>query len=141
MVEIAPGSLLPLATLLSFALGAVTCAAIVLGVRRRRGVAGRLAAVAAAAGLGLAAGSAVLRSSRGAGTGTYTAFGWPRAVYTRWVSWETAERRQGLRPAGLAENAIFYGALAALAGSLWFAAQARRRTRTSPLDPNPEEPE
>jgi hypothetical protein len=125
MVEIAPESLLPLATLLSFALAAATCATIVLTLGRRRGVAGRLAAAAAAAGLVLAAGSAVLRSSRGAGTGTYTAFGWPRAVYTRWVSWETAERRQGLRAAGLAENAVFYGALAALAGSLRLAARRR----------------
>jgi hypothetical protein len=126
MVEIEPGNLLPLATLLSFALVAATGAAIVLTLGRRRDVAGRLAAAAAVAGLVLAAGSAVLRSSRGAGTGTYTAFGWPRAVYTRWVSWETAERRQGLRAVGLAENAAFYGSLAALAGSLGFAARRRR---------------
>jgi hypothetical protein len=128
MVEIAPARLLPLATLLTVALAAAAGAAIVLATSRMRGVVNRLALAAVAAGLVLAAGSGGLRSERGAGTGTQTAFGWPRAVYTRWVSWETAERIEGLRIRGVAENTVFYGALAALAGSLWLAARRRAPT-------------
>ena len=106
-------------------MAAVLGTVIVLAAWRLRVVTGRIATAAAVAGLLLAGASAVLRSSRGAGTGTHTTFGWPRAVYTRWVSWESTERTQGIRLRGVAENAIFYAALTALAGSLGVAARER----------------
>ena len=122
MIEIASDRLLPLATLLAIAFAAALATVIVLAARHLRDVAGRLATAAVVAGVVLAVASAVFSSSRGAGTGTYTAFGWPRAVYTRWVSWETPDRVRGIRLQGVAENAIFYAAVFALAGSLGLAA-------------------
>jgi hypothetical protein len=100
-------------------------AAVVLATWHLREIAERLVIVAAVAGLVLAATSVGFRSSREAGTGNHTAFGWPRAVYTRWVSWETGERIQGIRLRGIAENAVFYAAMFALAGSLGLAASRR----------------
>lgn len=111
-----------MATLLSLAFAAGIGGAIVLTACRLRNVGSRLATAAAVAGLVLAAASAVFRSTRDAGTGTHTAWGWPRAVYTRWVSWETPQRMRGIRLQGVAENAIFYAAAAALVGSLGLAA-------------------
>ena len=125
MIEIAPERLLPLASLLSIAMAAALGTVVVLAAWRLRVVAGRLATAAAVVGLLVAVGSAVFRSSRGAGTGTHTAFGWPRPVYTRWVSWETRERIQGIRLRGIAENAIFYATMTALAGSVGLAARDR----------------
>ena len=127
MIEIAPGRLLPMATLLTLAFAAAAGTAIMLTVWRLSHVAGRLGMAAVVAGLVLAAASAVFRSSRDAGTGTYTAWGWPRAVYTRWVSWETPQRIRGIRLQGIAENAIFYAAAAALAGSLFVTAGKPRK--------------
>jgi hypothetical protein len=126
VIEIAPDRLLPLATLLAIAFAAALATVIVLAAWRLRAVAGRLAAAAVVAGVVLAVSSALFRSSRGAGTGTSTAFGWPRAVYTRWVSWETPERVEGIRLQGIAENAIFYAAVSALAVSLGLAAWRER---------------
>ena len=83
-------------------------------VPRRRRVLTR----AALAGLLCAGASAVVYSSRGAGTGTQTAWGWPRFVYSRWESHENSERTEGLRWRGVLENAAFYGAVAALVGGL-----------------------
>jgi hypothetical protein len=123
MIDIAPGRLLPLATLLSLAFAAGIGAAIILAAWHLRDRAGRLAIAAAMGALVLTAASAVFRSSREAGTGHHTAFGWPRAVYTRWVSWETSERIQGVRLRGVTENAMFYAPMIALAGSLGLAAR------------------
>jgi uncharacterized membrane protein len=67
--------------------------------------------------------SLVVYTSRGAGTGTQTAWGWPRVVFSLWQSWETGQRSHGIRWQGLIENAAFYGALAGLLGALL----ARRR--------------
>jgi hypothetical protein len=123
MIEIAPARLLPLATLLSLALAAAIATAIVVATWHLRDRAARLTMVAVVAGIVLGAASAVFRSSRGAGTGTHTAWGWPRAVYTRWVSWETSEQIRGIRLRGVAENAVFYATLAALAGSVGLASR------------------
>ncbi len=73
---------------------------------------------AAAAGILCAVLSAVLYSSRGAGTGTQTAWGWPRTVFSLWQSWETGQRSHGIDWRGVIENALFYGALAAVIGAL-----------------------
>jgi hypothetical protein len=96
--------------------------AVILATWHLREMARRVVLAAAVAGLLLAAASVIFRSSRAAGTGNHTAFGWPRPVYTRWVSWETSERIQGIRARGVAENAIFYATMIALAGSLGLAA-------------------
>ena len=71
---------------------------------------------AAITGALCAVASAVVYASRGAGTGTQTAWGWPRMVFSLWQSWETGQRTHGIRWRGLIENAAFYGALALLAG-------------------------
>ena len=78
---------------------------------------------AAAVGALCAVLSLVLYWSRGAGTGTQTAWGWPRTVFSLWQSWETGERSHGIRWRGLLENAAFYGVLAAAVGGVL----ARRR--------------
>jgi hypothetical protein len=66
--------------------------------------------------------SVVVYTSRDAGTGTQTAWGWPRVVFSLWQSWETGQRSHGVRWQGLIENTAFYGALALAIG----AARARR---------------
>ena len=62
--------------------------------------------------------SVVVYASRGAGTGTQTAWGWPRMVFSLWQSWETGQRTHGIRWRGLIENAAFYGALALVVGAM-----------------------
>jgi hypothetical protein len=133
MIDIAPERLLPFATLLAIAFVAMIGAAIMLATRRLRALADRLVLAAAVVGLVLAVASAVFRSSRHAGTGNHTAFGWPRAMYTRWVSWETNERVQGIQPRGVAQNAFFYATIVALGGSLALAA----RRPVAPNRPKP----
>ena len=123
MIDIAPERLLPFATLLAIAFAAMLGTVVVLANWQLRDVARRLVLFAVVAGFVLAAASGVFRSSRGAGTGTQTAFGWPRAMYTRWVSWETSERRQGIHPRGVGQNAFFYATLVALASSMGLAAR------------------
>jgi hypothetical protein len=117
MFEIAPHGRLPMFRLLTFAFVAGTVGVLLLylgsKVRLRRVV-----ARAAVAGVVCAGASAALWSTRGAGTGTQTAWGWPRVVYARWVSWETVERTEGIRWWGLAENAVFYAAAATLVAGL-----------------------
>jgi hypothetical protein len=78
---------------------------------------------AAAAGILCSVLSVVLYWSRGAGTGTQTAWGWPRTVFSLWQSWETGERTHGIQWRGLLENAAFFGVLAAAIGGVL----ARRR--------------
>ena len=62
--------------------------------------------------------SVLVYTSRDAGTGTQTAWGWPRVVFSLWQSWETGERSHGLRWQGLVENMAFYAALALLIGAM-----------------------
>ena len=125
MIEIAPYRHLAIVPLLAVALGCLLTAFVVArfaapGVARHR-----LYWSAIIVGVLCAIGSGTLRSARHAGTGTQTEWGWPRAVYTRWVSWEVDERREGVRWQGLVENTVFYGAAAVLLGSL--ALVVRRR--------------
>jgi hypothetical protein len=126
MLQIAPHYRLPILQLLAFAIPTAAVGVLLLylanKVQLRRGV-----ARAAVAGVLCAGVSAALWSTRGAGTGTQTAWGWPREIYTRWVSWETGERIEGIRWQGFAENTVFYGAAAILMGSLFIAARGRSR--------------
>ena len=117
MIEIAPHFHQPLARLLAAMLVAAAVAVMLL---RRVDAQGRRRTVARAAAIGAvcAALSAVLYTSRGAGTGTQTSWGWPRTVFSLWQSWETGERSHGIRWRGLLENAAFYGAVAAAVGGL-----------------------
>ena len=125
MIEIAPYYHQPLARLLAVIVPALVVALLLLrrldAPRRRRVltralVLGALCAVA----------SVVIYTSRGAGTGTQTSWGWPRMVFRLWQSWEAGERTHGIHWRGLIENAAFYGALAAVIGALL----ARRRGAT-----------
>src|SRR5688572_27607656 len=118
MFEVAPHHHLPIFRLLAFAIPAAAAGVLLLYLANRA----RLRHVvvrAAIAGVLCAGASAVFWSTRGAGTGTQNAWGWPRVVYTRWVSWETAERIEGIRWQGLAENTVFYGAAVIFVGSLF----------------------
>jgi len=117
MFEIAAHDRFPMFRLLTFALLAGAVGLVLLYVANRARLR-RVVARAAVAGVLCAAASASLWSTRSAGTGTQTAWGWPRVVYARWVSWETAERSEGIRWSGLAENAVFYGAAATLVAGL-----------------------
>ena len=86
-------------------------------------------------GLMCSAMSTVKYAERSAGTGTYGTWGWPRAVYTRWVSWEIpAERHGGFQFRGLIENAILYGAVAAALASL-FGGRFQRGRITTQINP------
>ena len=116
MIDIAPERLLPFAALLAVAFAAMMGTAVVLATWRLREVASRLVLFAVVAGLVFAAASAVFRSTRGAGTGHQTTFGWPRPMYTRWVSSETSERSQGINLRGVGQNAFFYATMVALVG-------------------------
>jgi len=89
----------------------------------------RLILRALALGLVAALVSASVVSSRSAGTGTYTTWGWPRAVYARWSSWERPAGapdavHAGPRLQGLLEDGIFYSGIGAAALAL--AALARK---------------
>ena len=125
MIEIAPYQHLAIVPLLAAALVMIVAAGIVLHlaapwVRRRR-----LYLSAAVLGVLCALASGAVRSSRDAGTGTQTAWGWPRTIYGRWVSWEVVDRRDGVRWQGIIENTVFYGAGAILFGSLVIATRRR----------------
>ena len=129
MIEIASDRQLAIATLLAVALASTVAAVLVLRVAARSLRHPRLYLSAAGLGVLCAIASAVFRSARHAGTGTQTAWGWPRMVYGRWVSWEAVQQREGVRWQGIVENAVFYGAVALLACSLVLAvrhASARR---------------
>ena len=73
---------------------------------------------AALVGVLSAVASVVVYTARGAGTGTQTAWGWPRTIFSLWQSWETGQRSHAIRWQGLIENALFYGTLAAAIGAL-----------------------
>ena len=122
MIEIAPYHHLAIAPLLAVALGSIVAAVVVLhlaALRRRH----RLYLVAAVLGVLCALASGAFWSSRHAGTGTQTSWGWPRMIYGRWVSWEVVQRQEGIRWQGIVENTVFYGAFAMVAGSLVLAAR------------------
>jgi hypothetical protein len=126
MFEIAPHYRLPIFRLLAFAIPAAAVGVLLLYLGNKAQFR-HVVARAAIAGVLCAGASAVLWSTRGAGTGTQTAWGWPRVVYARWVSWETAQRSEGIRWQGFAENTVFYGAIATLVGSLFIVARRRPR--------------
>jgi hypothetical protein len=118
MIAIDASARLPLATLLFLALLLVALACVLLR-RTPSGTRWRAVTSAAIVGVLLAGGSSALESRRHAGTGTETARGWPRAVHTRWESFDTPERRSGVDVRGLGESALFYAAVVAavLAGA------------------------
>ena len=118
MIEIAPYRHLAIVPLLAVALASILASVIVLHVAAPRFRRHRLYLVAAVLGVLCALASGAFRSSRHAGTGTQTAWGWPRMIYGRWVSWEVVQRQEGVRWQGIVENTVFYGAVAMLAGSL-----------------------
>ena len=122
MIEIAPHSHQAIARLLAVIVPALVVALLLL--RRLEAQRGRRVLIGAVViGALCAVASVVVYTSRGSGTGTQTAWGWPRVIFSLWQSWETGQRSHGLRWQGLIENAVFYGALAALIGAL----RVRRR--------------
>ena len=117
MVEIAPHYHQAITRLIAVIVPALVVALLLLrrlDAQRRR----RVLLSAAAIGALCAVASAAVYTSRGAGTGTQTAWGWPRVVFSLWQSWETGERTHGIRWRGLLENAAFYAALAAMIGAM-----------------------
>ena len=122
MIEIAPHYHWAIARLAAVLVPAIVVALLLLltlDAPRRRRVLTRAPVIGAVC----AVASVVVYTSRGAGTGTQTAWGWPRIVFSLWQSWETGQRSHGIRWQGLIENAAFYGALALLIGAML----ARRR--------------
>jgi hypothetical protein len=93
------------------------------GARRRALIAAALVGVAGMIG------STALVSRRHAGMGTEIARGWPRVVHSRWESFDGSERRAGVHVRGAMENALAYGAAAALLGALATAAMTARARR------------
>lgn len=128
MIEIAAHYHQPLARLLAVIVVAIIAACLLLrraDSRERR----RTLVRAAAAGILCAVLSVVLYWSRDAGTGTQTAWGWPRTVFSLWQSWETGERTHGVHWRGLLENAAFYGVAAAALGGVLARRHASSLTR------------
>lgn len=126
--------MVPLATLLGWAAALWGGALALRRLAPPGGPTTRFLARALAAGLAAGALSAPARASRAAGTGTYTTWGWPRPIYTRWVAWELpagapGARQGGPRLRGLLENAIFYGGAAAALGAAAGAGRARSGRR------------
>ena len=130
MIEIAPHYHQAIARLIAVIAPAIAVALLLL---RRLDAPSRRRVLIRATVLGAlcAAASVVVYTSRDAGTGTQTAWGWPRVVFSLWQSWETGQRSHGIRWQGLVENTAFYGALAALIGALL----VRARTTPSPREP------
>jgi hypothetical protein len=109
----------PLATLLTWSAAFCGIALIARQLSKQPLRRRTLIILAVTVGLICSAASTVKYAERSAGTGTYGTWGWPRAVYTRWVSWEIpTERHGGFQLRGLIENAILYGAAAAALVSL-----------------------
>ena len=123
MIEIAPYRYLAIVQLLSVAVASIVAAAILLRLTDLRVRRHRLYLGATALGGLCTLASGAFWSSRHAGTGTRTAWGWPRMIYGRWISWEVVQRQEGVSWPGIVENTVFYGAVAMLAGSLVLAAR------------------
>jgi hypothetical protein len=121
MFEIAPHVRPPLMTLLAVSLPLLAAAALLLR-GQPAAVWRRVLGGAMLAGVLLTAASAVLWSSRHAGTGVETARGWPKAVYGRWEDFEGRERVTAIRWRGVLEDTFVYTA----AAGVLFAAAARR---------------
>ena len=68
-------------------------------------------------GVLFAVASVVVYTTRDAGTGTQTAWGWPRVVFSLWQSWETGQRSHGIGWQGLVENMAFFGVIALVLGA------------------------
>jgi hypothetical protein len=130
MIEIAPYRLLAIVPLLTMAVACILAAVIVLRLAAPRFQRHRLYLSAGVVGVLCALVSGAFWSSRHAGTGTQTTWGWPRIIYGRWVSWEVVERQEGVRWQGVAENTVFYGAVAVLVGSLVLATRKPDRGAT-----------
>ena len=113
MLEIAPSHRPPLAMLLAVVLPLLALAGVPLWRATRRERLRLLAGALALGGL-LTAASAGLWSRRHAGTGTETAWGWPRIVYARWVPFEDGAGRAGLQWRGVAECGLTYATLGAV---------------------------
>ena len=64
------------------------------------------------------AASALVGSTRRAGTGFTTSFGWPKPFYFRYLS-ETAERSDGWSLAYLAGNSLVFGGALLVLWSVW----------------------
>ena len=64
-----------------------------------------------AASVFLSACSAFYRVSDGSGTGTRTSYGWPKAFYFHWKSWEGPEEGQGIDILFMLGNSMFYAAV------------------------------
>lgn len=125
MIEIAAHQRPPLAPLLAIAAIALALSLVVARLRFRAWVPDlRTLAVAALAALLLTGAGIVARSERDSGTGTQSAWGWPRAVYTRWASWDTSEESEHIRWVGIFENVVTWAGPALLLATL-----ARRRRR------------
>jgi hypothetical protein len=64
--------------------------------------------------------STMVWTRRHAGTGTETAYGWPRIVYSRWESFEGIEHRSGIHWRGVLEQiAVYSVAGAAMSVAAW----------------------
>ena len=123
MIEIAPNRYLAIVQLLAVALSSIVAAAILLRLTDLRVRRHRLYLSATVIGGLCTLASGAFWSSRHAGTGTRTAWGWPRMIYGRWIGWEVVQHREGVSWPGIVENTVFYGAVAMLAGSLVLAAR------------------
>jgi hypothetical protein len=111
---------MPLATLLTWSAAFFGIALLARQLSKQRLRRRTLMILAITIGMACAAVSTVRYAERSAGTGTYGTWGWPRAVYTRWVSWEIpTERHGGFQLRGLIENAVLYSAAAAALLSLF----------------------
>jgi hypothetical protein len=129
MIEISPYRHLAVLPMLAVTLALIGAAVIVLQLGAVRFPRRRLYFRAATLGLFCALASGAFWSSRHAGTGTQTAWGWPRVVYARWVSWEIEHRQEGIRWRGILANTVFYGAVAMLGSSI--VVTARRGSASS----------
>lgn len=126
MLEIAPSSRPPLATIVAILLPLLALALLLLrravGPMRQRLLVGAL-------GLGmlLTAASTAGWSRRHAGTGTETAHGWPQILHARWVPFDGGDARAGLQWRGLVINTLVYAAAAAVLLAVGHQVVRRRR--------------
>lgn len=125
MIDISPHKLLAIFPLLVVGLASIVGALVLLRFGRSRPAHGRLYPGAVLVGMSCMLASGMFRSSRHAGTGTQTTWGWPRMIYRRWESWEVVQREQGVHWQGTIENTVFYGAIALLVGALILATALR----------------
>ena len=131
MIEIAPHLRPPLAIALAVVLPLLAATAILLlrvPSRARR----LLLGTAVAGAVLLTAASAIVWTRRHAGTGTETAYGWPRIVYSRWESFEATEHRSGIHWRGVLEQiAVYSVAGAAIVVAAWTVRHRRPNSDSS----------